>query len=204
MTLHRNIGAGWIFCQLAVAGTSSAAVFVSPEINTTPTPENFSICYGNSCRSISQLALPDSEWRHIQAIFLPAATSAAKEREMISTAVARLEQLIGAMTGTGHDRGRNESSSNPLDHRMDCIDESTNTTTYLYMLQQGGLLHWHRLRDPATRGFFFFGWPHTTAVIEAQNDRRLWAVDSWFHDNGEPPEILPLEQWRQGWSPTDP
>lgn len=204
MTWIKRSAFSGALCQLAVAGTANAAVFVSPEINTTPTPDNFSICYGNSCRTVSQLALPNSEWQNIRAIFLPAATSAEQEREMISIAVARLEQLIGAMTGTSQDRGRNESSAGLPDRRMDCIDESTNTTTYLYMLQQAGLLHWHQLRDPVTRGFFFFGWPHTTAVIEAQDARRLWAVDSWFHDNGQPPEIVPLDQWRQGWSPRTP
>lgn len=81
------------------------------------------------------------------------------------------------------------------------VSSQINTTTYLYMMQQDGLLQWHRLRDPLTRGFFFFGWPRTTAVIEARGDHSLWAVDSWFYDNGLIPEILPLEQWKEGWSP---
>ncbi|WP_275098405.1 hypothetical protein [Sedimenticola hydrogenitrophicus] len=186
---------------LAGSGSAHAVVFVSPEINTTPTPDNFSICFDNSCQSIRQLALPDHRWQEIRDIFRAGAHSPEEERRLIGQAVARLERIIGGMTGTANDKGANETSDNPLDHRMDCIDESTNTTSYLYLLQQDGLLRWHRLRDPVTRGFFFFGWPHTTAVIEAREDRRLWAVDSWFHDNGIAPEILPLEHWKQGWSP---
>ncbi|WP_260293836.1 hypothetical protein [Sedimenticola hydrogenitrophicus] len=189
---------------LAGFGSASAVVFVSPEINTTPTPDNFSICFDNSCQSIRQLALPDHRWHEIRDIFRAGAHSPEEERRLIGQAVARLERIIGGMTGTANDKGANETSDNPLDHRMDCIDESTNTTSYLYLLQQDGLLRWHRLRDPVTRGFFFFGWPHTTAVIEAREERRLWAVDSWFHDNGIAPEILPLEQWKQGWRPDPP
>jgi hypothetical protein len=190
-----------VLWQLAGSGSARAVVFVSPEINTTPTPDNFSICFDNSCQSIRQLGLPDHRWQEIRDIFRAGAHSPEAERRLIGQAVARLERIIGAMTGTANDQGANDTSDNPLDHRMDCIDESTNTTSYLYMLQQDGLLRWHRLSDPVTRGFFLFGWPHTTAVIEAREDRRLWAVDSWFHDNGVAPEILPLEQWKQGWRP---
>ncbi|MCP3866933.1 MAG: hypothetical protein GY703_02315 [Gammaproteobacteria bacterium] len=84
---------------------------------------------------------------------------------------------------------------------MDCIDESTNTTNYLAMMQKDRLLKWHRLEDRSTRGFFIFGMPHTTAVINDRSTGLMWAVDSWFHDNGVPPEILPLDQWRGGWEP---
>lgn len=202
MTLGKAAAPGFLIWQLVSTGDVGAAVFVRDDINVTPTPDRFSICFDNSCRSVSQLALTRQQWRAIQAIFQPPAKSAAEERERIAEAIARLEQLIGPMTGTANDRGRNRSSSNPLHHRMDCIDESTNTTTYLYMLQRDGLLRWHRLKDPVTRGFFLFGWPHTTAVIESRKAGSRWAVDSWFHDNGLPPEIVPLEQWRAGWSPS--
>jgi len=201
MTLNKVAGFCFLLWQLAGSGGANAVVFVSSEINTTPAPDSFSICFDNTCQSISQLALSDDQWQGIRAIFLPAAETAEDERAMIGKAVARLEQIIGPMTGTEDDKGFNQFSDNPAGRRMDCIDESTNTTTYLYMIQQDGLLHLHRLRDPVTRGFFFFGWPHTTAVIEAIEDRSLWAVDSWFHDNSVPPEILPLEQWKEGWRP---
>ncbi len=203
MILNKTVGAGLVFWQLICSASAHGVVFVSSAINTTPAPDNFSICFDNSCQSIRQLALADHQWRSIRTIFLSGAQSPEAERVLIGKAVARLEQIIGPMTGTANDKGANQTSDNPLDRRMDCIDESTNTTTYLYMLQQAGLLKWHRLKDPVTRGFFLFGWPHTTAVIEEQKDSSLWAVDSWFHDNGIAPEILPLEQWRQGWSPVD-
>jgi hypothetical protein len=79
---------------------------------------------------------------------------------------------------------------------MDCVDESTNTTTYLTMLLKDGLLKWHNVEDRATRGFFIFGWPHTTAVIRDTVTGQLYVVDSWFLDNGQPPYIQKLEDWR--------
>lgn len=108
------------------------------------------------------------------------------------------------MTGTWRDKG---GTFNGGEGQMDCIDESINTTLYLTMLQKFGLMRLHRVEDRATRGWFLAGWPHTTAVISeiAMNREngtyRLWAVDSWFLDNGEPPFILPLETWKAGWEP---
>jgi len=84
---------------------------------------------------------------------------------------------------------------------MDCIDESSNTTTYMAMMQKDGLLRWHRVVDTKTRGYFIFGWPHTTAVIKEKKTGRSWAVDSWFYDNGIPPAILPIAKWSDGWEP---
>lgn len=56
-------------------------------------------------------------------------------------------------------------------------------------------------RELLTRGFILLGWPHTTAVISETVSGRRFAVDSWFHDNGQPPEIVALDIWRWGWSP---
>ncbi len=63
---------------------------------------------------------------------------------------------------------------------MNCIDESTNTTTYLRLFVQGGLMRWHTVEDRATRGWFLFGLPHTTAVMRERASKLRYAVDSWF------------------------
>lgn len=49
-----------------------------------------------------------------------------------------------------------------------------------------------------------FGWPHTTAMVSETRGGARWAVDSWFRENGKPPEIVPLEVWRRGWRPGKP
>ena len=85
------------------------------------------------------------------------------------------------MTGTSTDKGGNWAGWG-LPGQMDCIDESTNTTIYLRMLQKDGLLRWHQAGDRATR-WTPFTWPHTTAVIEERDSLLRWAVDSWFLDN---------------------
>jgi hypothetical protein len=64
-------------------------------------------------------------------------------------------------------------------------------------------MRFHTVEDRATRGYFIFGYPHTTAVIKEKESGKQYAVDSWFFDNGKPPVIVPLETWKDGWKPKD-
>ena len=186
------LGAGFaLYCH--------ADVFVREDIITDPDPARFNICYNYGCASLAWLKLDTGQWQSVLAVFAPPAEDAAGEREQIRAAIARFETLVGAMTGTDRDLGGTwPGFGRP--GQMDCIDESTNTTIYLLMLQKYGLLRWHRVADRATR-WSLFSWPHTTAVIEERDGARRWAVDSWFLDNGKPPFVLPLETWRRGWKP---
>ena len=124
-----------------------------------------------------------------------------KERENIRHAIARMETMVGKITGTSADKARTFGHLGE-DKQLDCIDESTNTTFYLTMMKNNGLMRWHNIEDRETRGYFLFGWPHTTAVISDIKSNQKYAVDSWFLDNGEMPHILPLEQWESGWEPS--
>ena len=199
--LHPNC---WLVILLVLPCTSQSDTFVSDQVNTTPTPQAFSICFDHSCKSVAQLSLSSDQWQDIRKQFQPSANKAERERKQIQAAIAKLEQLIGSMTGTSNDKGANLAGMSAPGSQMDCIDESTNSTTYLTMMQQDGLLKWHQIKDRKTRGFFIFGWPHTTAIIEEVNQSKAWAVDSWFHDNGIAPEIVPLAQWKSGWEPEKP
>lgn len=177
-----------------------ADTFVSDAVIRDPTPAHFSVCYEHTCGKVRQLSLREEDWQSVRVLFNPAPQDAAAEREDIARAVAQMERLVGPLTGTAHDRGRNFKGVG-IAGQMDCIDESTNTTTYLIMMAHDGLLQWHTVEDRVTRGFFIFGWPHTTAVIRDTTDNQRFAADSWFLDNGEEPYILPLETWRDGWQP---
>ena len=181
------------------AGLYAQDTFVRGDIVTQPAPENFSVCHGGTCSIVSQVSLDEAQWRRIAAVFPAPARSAEEERTRIAQAIARFETIVGAITDTADDRAENQSGANWWS-QMDCIDESTNSTTYLRLLAQADLLAWHRVEARVTRGYFLFGWPHTTAVLSEPSGAR-WTVDSWFHENGRPPEIVPLELWQSGWRP---
>ena len=165
-----------------------------------PKYDNFTVCYGNTCKYIVPVALSEREWNEIRDIFIPPAVSAAEEREKIRIAIGRFESIIGDKTGTSGDKGENIPGLG-LKGQMDCIDEATNTSVYLTLLQDQQLLQWHHVQLRTNRGFETLQAPHFTAVISDDESGSEYAVDSWFLDNGQPPFIVPLSVWKQGWRP---
>ncbi len=123
------------------------------------------------------------------------------EIQNIKKYIAFMEREIGARTGTSKDVG---GTYKRLGHmQQDCVDESTNTTTYLILADQLGVLKFHDVLALTSRPPILSGrlGPHRTAVIQNKNTGEKFAVDSWFHDNGVTPEVVPLDQWRWGWHP---
>jgi hypothetical protein len=167
-----------------------------------PTPAVFSVCFEHSCHTVETLSITWQEWKQVTAPLETPGKSAEKERHAIAAAIANMEEIVGQRTGTYRDLGENLPGFGKTG-QMDCIDESTNTNTYLYMLEQAGHLKWHKLKDRSTRFGIFAGMPHTTAVIEEINSHTRYAVDSWFFDNGQPPAIVELSAWKKGWGPGD-
>ena len=182
------------------AQRAGADVFPSEDVITDPAPDRFSVCYDYTCRTVSELSLPAENWLEIRMLFSPPAKDAADERKRIATAIGQMETVVGQLTGTSQDRGGTFPGLGRMG-QMDCIDESVNTTIYLLMMSNDGLLRWHSVRDRATRGLLRLDWPHTTAVIEEIETGRSFTVDSWFHENGRTPVIIPLKEWRAGWKP---
>jgi len=187
---------------LLYAVLANADVFVRDDIITEPVPSRFSVCYDHSCQTVQTLGFSGTQWQRVRRVFQPPSANAHEERTRIARAVAIMETMVGKMTGTDRDQG---GTLLGLGHsgQMDCIDESTNSSIYLVMLHRSGLLQWHTVEDRVNRGFFLFGWPHTSAAIRETKTDQVFVVDSWFEDNGKLPYILPLKSWKSGWRPDD-
>jgi hypothetical protein len=175
---------------------------VKPWVND-PQIDHFSVCFNHSCAETAIIGLQAQDWQQVADLFSPPAEDGAEERRRIGEAIALLERLVGPKINTEHDKGGNFKGTLAEGNQQDCIDESTNTTTYLTLIQQQGLLRYHQVQETSTRGWFLMGMPHTTAVIRDRESGINYAVDSWFHDNGKPPEILPVDQWRDAWYPPE-
>lgn len=172
----------------------------------TPSLQALDVCSGGGCADIKRVSLTQEEWQKVVAIFNNAnaanKVSGVQERQQISKAVGMLEEIVGVKAGTSTDRaGTFDNSSYP--GQLDCNDEAINTTTYMRLMLQNGLIKLHEIEDLRTRNFFFTGWPHTTAVIHEIATGNRFAVDSWFYDNGVPATIVPFEQWKSGYVPED-
>ncbi len=163
-----------------------------------PQPNNYSICHGHTCNQFSFISLTDTQWKTIEALFIPSAIEPKQEREQIKLAIALLEKLTGEQAGTYRDRAQNFTDQG-LNGQLDCIDEATNSTVYLRMLFDAGLLQFHRQASRTSRGGLIA--PHNTATIIENSSNIRYAVDSWFADNGQAPAIIPLSLWQSGWKP---
>jgi len=160
------------------------------------------MCHSGGCADISRVSLSAEEWQQVAEEFDPMPEDAEDERSRIANAIGLLEKIIGAKTGTDRDfAGTFGGFSMP--GQLDCNDEATNSTTYMKLMLQAGLIHFHELQDVRIRSFFINGWPHTTAAIRDKQSQQIYAVDSWFYDNGVPAVIIPLEGWKSGWKPVD-
>ena len=171
-----------------------------PEVITAPTSAHFSVCHGYSCRNIATEALDDAQLHTLELLFDKNPVDAATERRQLATAIATMEIWVGAHTGTDKDLGGTFPGAGRAG-QMDCIDESTNTTTYLKLFAAQGWLRNHSVEPRMARGFIPLSWPHTSAVIRELGTNQRYAVDSWFLDNGQVPFIVPLEIWKDGWKP---
>jgi hypothetical protein len=186
----------FLVTMLAGCATTPAPPLEQPA----PSPDSLPVCWGHGCANLETVSLTDAEWQRVRVHFQTPARDAVAERMQIARAVGELERIIGPKTGTARDKGGTFPGLFEVG-QMDCIDESTNTGTYLRLFAARGLLRWHAAGEDATRGYFIFGWPHTTATIREKNSGADFAVDSWFFDNGVDAVVVPLGQWRDGWTP---
>ncbi|HHQ40783.1 MAG TPA: hypothetical protein ENK20_00635 [Chromatiales bacterium] len=186
---------------LGLAAATGCAAPPPDGVRPAPRPEAFTVCHGHGCEQRTRVSLAPAEWARVEALFRPLPRDAAAERRAVACAIGLLERLVGPSTGTAGDLGGTfPGLGRP--GQMDCVDEATNTGTYLRMLADAGLLRFHVPDGRATRGYFVAGWPHTTAVMRERATGRRWAVDSWFENNGRPARVVPLGRWRRGWRPS--
>lgn len=165
-----------------------------------PTPAAFRVCHGSNCRIETPVSLAASDWARVRAQFQPAPRSVRDELRQISSAIGLMERLVAPQAGTAKDVGRNLAVADQST-QLDCVDEAVNTSTYLHMFADAGLLRFVSVEMPAHRGGVILA--HNTAVVRDVATGRRYAVDSWFYDNGAPAVILPLQTWLAGWEPGD-
>ena len=190
---------------LAACGTTNktpASYYAEKKI-TPPNEDAFPFCSEYGCQTVRYLTFDENDWTKIENSFGPPATSAQQERENIRQAIGTFEKIIGPRTSTQNDRYGTFMKIG--DGQLDCVDESTNTTTYLKLLEQRNLLKHHTIEKPQVRIPIIHSgrWPHQAAAITDKMTGKTFIVDSWFHDNGYPAEILPLETWKEGWKPEE-
>ncbi|MGA7179978.1 MAG: hypothetical protein WBX11_10380 [Thiobacillaceae bacterium] len=187
---------------LTLFSFARADIFPSELVITDPTPTRLSVCLNYGCDTVKVVGFRPNQWAAIKALFRNPPATAEQERDRLKMAIALIEFIVGDLAGTSQDKA-GDLAGLGLPGQQDCIDESVNTSLYLTLLESVGLMRFHTVGDRASRGYFPHGYPHTTAVIKERISGKEYAVDSWFFDNGKPPVIIPLQIWKDGWSPPD-
>jgi hypothetical protein len=164
-------------------------------------------CMRYTCREIISVKIPELEWNAATEVLTEKPISAEMERAILAEVVSHIEVLIGRVTNTQYDIGgtfRAKSIKNLNSMQLDCIDEAFNMYVYLNLLNSEGKLHWHSISEVVHRGWLVdLSYPHTALSIAELATRDRFVIDSWFHDNGRPPELIPLPVWKAGWTPED-
>jgi hypothetical protein len=171
-----------------------ATVSLSP-----PTTRLVIVCHDFGCAQRTPVGLGSGDLAKLSSLLAPGRASAEAERRAVAAAEAWFDRRVGPEAGTTHRIARAGGlDGHSAVGQMDCIDTSRNSTSLLLILEQLHLLRHHKVEGPEARGFLLDGrGPHATAVLTDIHTGRQWAVDSWTHKYGEPPDILPLDVWKQ-------
>jgi len=156
--------------------------------------EEVPICYNYGCAVMDIVDFSDAELQNIGTLF-SMVPDAAEEREAIAGAIGLFETYAGQQAPTWTDKGGN-ANDDEGPGRMDCVDESANTTAYLRLMERFGWLRFHLVMAPVSRMHWLL-YTHWSARIAEIGTGKEYAVDSWFHDNGEPAVIFEMENWME-------
>jgi len=166
-----------------------------------PTANTVHVCHAYGCQRKTKFRFSDADLAEISAVMAKtrAADTAHEERRAVAYAIGWIERRVGAAIGTSSDRAGMDFTASGDPAQQDCVDESTNTTSYLLVLQANGFLKHHTVARPFAKDQLWrgvAGWTHWTAVIEeTAGGHQRWAVDSWIYANGENPAIVETENW---------
>jgi hypothetical protein len=161
------------------------------------------ICFNSSCARSEIITFTDSDLRQVrQQIGLCPNADLDARLQRVRIGIWQMQKLAQKYVPVlANDREVNDREYG-VEGRTDCIDNATNTTTYLQILAALGELSGWSVDAPSVRSLFDINAVHWTAVISDQSTGERWAVDSWFRPNGNLPFVLPLSNWtlaEKGW-----
>jgi hypothetical protein len=165
------------------------------EYNALPPHGNtVTVCHAHGCQEQASFTFTDTDISDLGTVmdYVRGGESAEGERRAVAYAIAWMERRVGPATGTAGDRpslGFLNASG-----QLDCVDEATNSTSYLLVLQKNGLLRHHFVIRPYSKASFF-KWPHFAAMMQERASGKVYAIDSGVGPNGANPAITLASKW---------
>ena len=165
-----------------------------------PSTNAVSVCHAYGCQKTTRVIFTKKDVAKINRLMrkVKKGNSPHQERRAVAYAVGWLETEVGKRIGTSADRPGMDYAGSGDATQQDCVDEATNTTSYLLFLYKRGLIKQHTVEIPIAKGRIWRGmknWPHWTAILKEKKTGQKYAVDSWYFENGENPAVVKLEEW---------
>jgi hypothetical protein len=165
---------------------------------------HLSVCYNWSCATTRRLDISAKELAEARSYMdVCAGNDRHEQLQRLRIGVWRMGLLAQRhIPVLVNDREVNDRDAG-LEGRQDCVDNATNTTTYLSLLVDLGALPGWTVDEPQVRDLFTKDVHWTATVIQHSTGDR-WAVDSWFRPNGNLPFVSPIADWiaaRKPWEP---
>ena len=186
-----------ILAGCSYGGSGPPAPHYSQFETEAPAGNTVTVCSAHGCRHKSRFTFSRRDIAQLRSIMNAAggSSSPTAERRAIGKAIAWIENRVGPETGTAHDRASLDFLGSGDPGQMDCVDEATNTTSYLTVLSENGLLRHHEILRPMAKDAPLLRWTHYFAVIRDKTSGQRWAVDSFMYANGHEPIIMEAEKW---------
>ena len=164
-------------------------------------PEKFAVCHGFGCSHATDVKLSEKQWSKVVRPLARKAKNPAAERANIAKAVALMEKEVQKTANLNPDLAQAQTFEKDQ-HQMDCLDETINTSRYIGFFADKGFLHYHEAGEPLHRGYFIDGlWPHNTASVQEKATGAVFAIDSYYSDNGKKVYVVAKQDWLNKWRP---
>jgi len=172
---------------------------------TPPEGNRVTVCHAYTCKEQTPYTFNKAQMAEIKALMkkIKRSDTPFEERRAVAYAISYMEVKVGNKLGIKDVAGMQFSASGDPS-QQDCVDEATNTTSYLLVLQSNGLLKHHTVsgtmsKENLAKGFATLNpvkyWPHWTAVLTEKETGQKYAIDSWLFPNGENPAVVKVEDW---------
>jgi hypothetical protein len=155
-----------------------------------PKLDTVTVCHAYGCKQQTKFAFTQADIAEISDLMarVPRNDSPAEERRAIAYAIAWMERRVAPTVGTASDRPSMDFGGSGDSTQQDCVDEATNTTSYLLVLARHGLIKHHEVERPFAKDSLTH-WTHWAAVIRQTDDGERFAIDSSSGANGENPTV---------------
>ncbi len=200
-----------LFCLLIIFYSNNGAAQAPPRANTHPLPPQYEIhrdgsvslrvCFNASCAGQQTMLFSAEEMTSVAAQMKTCAKNPGESNR--NTLIQRLRIGVWQMEllakkhypPLANDLPVNDQEFG-VEGRTDCVDNATNTTTFLKVLLELGHLQGWQIIEPKVRKPWDINRVHWTAAVR-DSSNKTWSVDSWFRRHGHLPFVMPLSNWQR-------